>query len=83
GGASSGNVYGHGIRMDKHPKWKAKFDAVAGDPQGIMKVEADFFNEYFNGMGNRLAKVGVPVPTAAPYPPQYKQSVMLLADAWW
>ncbi|CAL1776868.1 internal virion lysozyme motif [Acinetobacter phage vB_AbaP_Tama] len=83
GGASSGNVYGHGIRMDKHPKWKAKFDAVAGDPQGIMKVEADFFNEYFKGMGNRLAKVGVPVPTAAPYPPQYKQSVMLLADAWW
>jgi len=83
GGASSGNVYGHGIRLDKHPKWKSKFDAVAGDPQGIMRVEADFFNEYYKGMGNRLAKINVPIPSSQPYPPQYKQSVLLLADAWW
>lgn len=83
GGSSSGNVYGHGIRMDKHPKWKARFDAAAGNPQEVLRVQGEFLTEYYNGMGNRLRDVGVPIPTQQAYPKQFKASVMLLADVWW
>ncbi len=66
-------------------KTKKMFADAVGNPQRLMDIQGGFMRSYYKNldMPTMLKRAGVPVPTGAAYPPQFKRSLMLMYDAGW
>lgn len=66
-------------------KTKKMFADAVGNPQRLMDIQGGFMHSYYKNldMPTMLQRAGIPVPSEAAYPPQFKRSLMLMYDAGW
>lgn len=66
-------------------KTKKMFADAIGNPQRLMDIQGGFMRAYYKNldMPTMLKRAGIPAPTGAAYPPQFKRSLMLMYDAGW
>lgn len=66
-------------------KTRQMFRDAAGDTQRLMDLQGGFMRSYYKNldMPTMLARAGIPAPTSAAYPPQFKRSLMLMYDTAW
>ena len=66
-------------------KTKKMFADAVGNPQRLMDIQGGFMRSYYKNldMPTMLKRAGVPAPSGAAYPPQFKRSLMLMYDAGW
>lgn len=66
-------------------KTKKMFADAVGNPQRLMDIQGGFMRAYYKNldMPTMLKRAGIPAPTGAAYPPQFKRSLMLMYDAGW
>lgn len=81
---TSGKVSTNGalqISISQNPKWAAKINRAAGNPQALMNVQAEFMTEYFKDLQDVAVGVGIPpARQSQPYPAQHKNTQLYLAD---
>lgn len=81
---TSGKVSTNGalqISISQNPKWAAKINRAAGNPQALMNVQAEFMTEYFKDLQDVAIGVGIPpARQSQPYPAQHKNTQLYLAD---
>ena len=78
-------VYGHGM-TEKTLRDMGMLQAVInakGKPQAMMDVQGQVVQAYYKNFNQELAKVGVPVPSGAPYAGIWTPSLMLMLDGKW
>lgn len=66
-------------------KTKKMFADAVGNPQRLMDIQGGFMRSYYKNldMPTMLKRAGIPAPSGAAYPPQFKRSLMLMYDAGW
>lgn len=80
---SDGLIIGNGVNLYAHPTLKAKAQAAQGNPQAILKVQAEFMAENMRDQQAVAKSLGIPVATTAPYNPRFTSAQLLLADYKW
>lgn len=66
-------------------KTRRMFREAAGNPQRLMDLQGGFMRSYYKNldMPTLLARAGIPAPTSAAYPPEFKRSLLLMYDVAW
>lgn len=66
-------------------KTRKMFRDAEGNPQRLMDLQGGFMRSYYKNldMPTMLKRAGIPAPTSAAYPPQFKRSLLLMYDAAW
>lgn len=68
------------ISVSQNKSYRPLLQAVEGNPQGIMNVQADFMADYFKNLQSDARAVGIPIATQGVYPKQHKGTQLYLAD---
>lgn len=81
---TSGKISTNGalqISISQNPKWAAKINRAAGNPQALMNIQAEFMAEYYKNLQEVAVGVGIPpARQSQPYPAQHKNTQLYLAD---